>query len=67
MRLTPLPTLERRELEMVSYGAQKNQKPHSNGVSCPYCSSVDCLRSVRRGGWDFFRRLFGMFPWNCRM
>ena len=34
-------------------------------VSCPYCFSVQCHRSLRHGGRDFLRRLFGKFPWRC--
>jgi len=34
--------------------------------SCPCCSSLNCRRSVRRGGRDFFfRRFVGKFPWHC--
>ena len=47
--------------------APSNQKPPSNGVSCPYCSSVRCHRFVRRGQRDFLRRLLGSFPWHCRV
>ena len=55
-------TWERRELEMEPYGA-----PRITGVSCPYCSSADCRRSVRHGWRDFRRRLLGMFPWRCNV
>lgn len=34
-------------------------------VSCPYCFSEQCHRSLRHGGRDFLRRLFGNFPWRC--
>ena len=34
-------------------------------VSCPYCFSVGCRRSVRHGGRDLLRRLLGRFPWRC--
>jgi transposase-like protein len=34
-------------------------------IRCPYCSSVDCHRSMRHGRRDFLRRLFGKFPWRC--
>ena len=34
-------------------------------VSCPYCFSVQCHRSMRHGGRDFFRRMVGRFPWRC--
>lgn len=34
-------------------------------VSCPYCFSVQCHRSMRHGGRDFLRRLLGRFPWRC--
>jgi len=34
-------------------------------VSCLYCSSVNCHRSMRHGRRDFLRRLLGMFPWRC--
>ena len=34
-------------------------------IRCPYCSSVDCHRSMRHGRRDFLRRLLGKFPWRC--
>jgi hypothetical protein len=34
-------------------------------VRCPYCFSVQCHRSMRHGGRDFFRRMVGRFPWRC--
>ena len=37
------------------------------GMSCPYCSSVDCCRSVRHDGQDFLHRLLGRFPWRCNV
>lgn len=37
----------------------------SRKPSCPFCSSLNCRRSVRRGERDFFMRLVGKFPWHC--
>jgi hypothetical protein len=52
---------------MVPHPAPRNQKPHNNGMSCPYCSSMECQRSMRHGWRDFICQLLRMFPWRCNV
>ncbi len=36
-------------------------------LSCPHYPSLYCSRSERHGWRDFLGRLFGLFPWHCRI
>ncbi len=58
-------TLFRREAAGIRDGTLRSTS--RIGMSCPYCSSVDCCRSVRHDGQDFLHLLLGRFPWRCNV
>ena len=49
-----------------SRNTDPSNQPYAIGVSCPSCSSSDCVRERRRNWHDSVFRLVGKFPWKCR-
>ena len=44
----------------------RQQLGNTSKVTCPACTSIDCVRADRHGWRDSVSQVMGKFPWMCR-